>query len=70
MNVKHPTTKVLKFTLGGTDSGGKYPAFNGQFRSLVYSIEKGAFVEDIAGLMQVMEDTKPFPSREVLSRES
>lgn len=62
MNVRHPDIKYLRFTLAGMDSDGKYPGFNGQFKSLTYSIEKGAFVEDLNGLRRLQEDTKPFPN--------
>jgi len=50
----------LKFVLAGKDLN-RYPGFNGVFRNVVYSVSKGAFVNDLEGLKRVIADTEPLP---------
>lgn len=49
MDVTHPIANTLKLFLAGNNLN-RYPAFNGQFRDVVYSIQNGAFVDNLEGL--------------------
>jgi hypothetical protein len=54
MGVQHPTTKYVKFILGGTDNK-RYPGFNGQFHKIHFSARPGAFIDkmnDLSGFMK------------------
>jgi len=43
-SISHAPTKVVRFILGGMDEN-RYPAFNGIFTKVVYSHQKGVFID-------------------------
>jgi hypothetical protein len=57
MDVTHPIPTKLKFILGGRHLS--YPGFNGQFKDVFYSIEKGAFLDKISEAEARIKDLLP-----------
>lgn len=57
--VTHPTTKYVRYTLGGKDSN-TYPGFNGQFTQLVFSATPGAFIDSAPKFNEFLSK-KPSP---------
>lgn len=51
----------MKFILGGRDQE-RYPGFNGIFTKILYSNEKGAFVDDIENYNEILKKVIPRPS--------
>lgn len=43
--VTHPTTKFVRFTVGGTDDK-RYPGFNGLLSAIYFSAKKGVFIDN------------------------
>jgi hypothetical protein len=43
--VTHPTTKYVKFSVGGTDDK-RYPGFNGLLSGIYFSAKPGVFIDN------------------------
>lgn len=46
---------LLRFILGGMNLG-RYPAFNGQFKNIIHSVGKGAFVDTLEDVNNKLEE--------------
>lgn len=62
-DVEHPYTQQLKFVLGGRDLN-KYPAFNGVFAQIIYSVENGAFISDLNELNELSRGFQIQPQKQ------
>lgn len=60
--MSHPSTKFVRFILGGNDAG-RYPGFNGIFTYVTFGAQKGVFIDTVDQLKSylVKQDAKVIP---------
>jgi hypothetical protein len=60
-DVDHPVPAFLRFVLGGMNLG-RYPAFNGLFRNIIFGVGKGSFLDTPTDIARKLDEQKPLPA--------
>ncbi|CAD8140693.1 unnamed protein product [Paramecium octaurelia] len=58
--VTHPTTKFVRFTVGGTDDK-RYPGFNGLLSAIYFSAKRGVFIDNDEDIQAKLQSMKKIP---------